>query len=61
MRHLLDGGYRVYWRDELTARAKGPPATEPSNEARSFAVYARARAKRATQHGSRGVTESLTG
>src|SRR5262249_884013 len=32
VRHLLDGGYRVYLGNQLTARAKGSPPTSPMNE-----------------------------
>jgi len=35
VRHLLDGGYRVYFGNQLIARTKGAPPTSPEQEPRT--------------------------
>jgi hypothetical protein len=59
VRHLLDGGYRVYWQDELIARAKGPAATEPWREPRTIAGWKTAVERRTSKREADEVTESL--
>ena len=55
VRHLLDGGYRVFHEGTLIARAKGPPATEPRPEPHTVAAWKERRSRKRTK----GVTESL--
>jgi hypothetical protein len=59
VRHLLDGGYRVYWEGELIARAKGPPAIEPWPEPRTMNGWKTEMRRRASRRESQGATESL--
>ncbi len=66
IRHLLQGGFRIYLRGELIASVPGPKPIDTLSGARSLRVYERER-KRKQQHLWRkkqqqeGVTESLTG
>jgi len=59
VRHLIKGGYRVYFNGELIARAKGPPATEPKPEPRTMSAWTSVQQRRTNMREMDGVTESL--
>jgi transposase len=59
VRHLLKGGYRVYFKGELIARAKGPPAIEPNTEPRTLSAWTSVQQRRTKKRAMDGVTESL--
>jgi transposase len=59
VRHLLKGGYRVYFNGELIARAKGPPATEPKLEPHTMSAWTSVRQRRTNKREMDGATKSL--
>jgi len=59
VRHLLQGGYRVYYKGELIAEAKGPPASDAPDTVRTVAAWKRGQQARKRKREIRGVTESL--
>jgi len=61
VRHLLDGGFRVYYGGKAIAEAKAAPPTAPAGEPRSLGARKRSdERKKQRAEGDEGVTESLT-
>ena len=61
VRHLLGGGYRVYYEGDLIAEAASPPPTEPEQGPRTE-LGRRKRQRQISEFKKRreGVTDSLT-
>lgn len=59
VRHLLDGGYRVYFGGTLIAKAKSAPPVDSPNEERSVAAREERIERRRTRRSPERVTFSL--